>query len=376
MTTTRAFTFGHAIGIDPRELVNTCLSQIGDIPEEANLGFIYATDALATELEHILHLLKQATDITHWTGTLGIAICVTNHEIYDQPALAVMIGSFPEDTFLPLDNLTKSIDDFIQKQQQWIEANQPVFGVLQGDPTNPATPELVENLSDALNGGFFAGGLTSSQSLQLQVNGDIVTNGLSGVLFAPEVAVATDHTQGCVPIGPRRRVTRSDRNIIAELDNRPALQVLKEDVGEMLAHDLNRLGGFIFAGLPIKHSDTGDYMIRNLIGIDSERELLAIGEMIRPGDELMFCRRDGNAATEDMQRMLENLKTRTKGKKPRGGLYFSCLGRGRQQFGDDSEELKMITEVLGEFPLVGFFANGEIYHNRLYGFTGVLTLFL
>lgn len=372
----KSFLTGHAIGTGPRELVNTCLSQIGDIPEDANLGFIYATDALASELEHILHLLKQATGITHWTGTLGIAICATDREIYDQPALAVMIGSFAEDAFLPLDNLTKSVDGFIKKQENWIKTNQPVFGVLQGDPTNPATPDLMENLSDALNGGFFAGGLTSSQSLQLQVNGDIVTNGLSGVLFGSEVAVATDHTQGCVPIGPRRRITQSDRNIISELDNRPALQVLKEDVGEILAHDLNRLGGFIFAGLPIKHSDTGDYMIRNLIGIDTERQQLAIGEIIQTDDELMFCRRDGNAAVEDMLRMLENLKTRTNGKKPRGGLYFSCLGRGRHQFGDNSEELKMITEVLGEFPLVGFFANGEIYHNRLYGFTGVLTLFL
>lgn len=376
MTTSKAFPSGHAIGVDPRELVNTCLSQVGDIPAEANLGFIYATDALGHELKHILRLLKQATGIPHWTGTLGIAICVTDSEIYDQPALAIMIGSFPEDAFLPLDNLTKSVDGFIKKHSAWIEKNQPVFGILQGDPTNPATADLMENLSEALNGGFFAGGLTSSQSLQLQVNGDVVTNGLSGVLFSPDVNVATDHTQGCVPIGPRHRVTDSDRNIVIELDNRPALQVLKEDIGEILSHDLNRLGGFIFAGLPIKHSDTGDYMIRNLIGIDSERKQLAIGEIIQTDDEIMFCRRDGNTATKDMQHMLENLKARMKGKKPRGGLYFSCLGRGRHQFGEDSEELKMITEVLGEFPLVGFFANGEIYHNRLYGFTGVLTLFL
>ena len=50
--------------------------------------------------------------------------------------------------------------------------------------------------------------------------------------------------------------------------------------------------------------------------------------------------------------------------------------RGPNQFGDDSDELKMITKELGEFPLVGFFANGEISNNRLYGYTGVLTVFL
>jgi small ligand-binding sensory domain FIST len=61
---------------------------------------------------------------------------------------------------------------------------------------------------------------------------------------------------------------------------------------------------------------------------------------------------------------------------PRGGVYFSCLGRGQHMFGEHSEELRIIQQVLGDFPLVGFFANGEISHNRLYGYTGVLTLFL
>jgi small ligand-binding sensory domain FIST len=61
---------------------------------------------------------------------------------------------------------------------------------------------------------------------------------------------------------------------------------------------------------------------------------------------------------------------------PRGGIYYSCLGRGASLFGPDSSELKMIRDRLGDFPLVGFFCNGEISHNRLYGYTGVLTLFV
>jgi small ligand-binding sensory domain FIST len=76
-----------------------------------------------------------------------------------------------------------------------------------------------------------------------------------------------------------------------------------------------------------------------------------------------------------MLRMLSDLGKRAGGQ-IKAGLYYSCLGRGRNQFGDDSEELKMIRDLLGDFPLVGFFANGEISHNRLYGYTGVLTLFV
>ncbi|MDH5470405.1 MAG: FIST C-terminal domain-containing protein, partial [Gammaproteobacteria bacterium] len=126
---------------------------------------------------------------------------------------------------------------------------------------------------------------------------------------------------------------------------------------------------------PVPGSDTGDYLVRNLLGIDPEEKLLAVGDNLENGAQIMFCRRDGDAAREDMLRMLADLRKRAGGQ-IRGGVYYSCLGRGRYQFGEHSEELKMISEQLGEFPLVGFFANGEISHNRLYGYTGVLTLFI
>ena len=63
-------------------------------------------------------------------------------------------------------------------------------------------------------------------------------------------------------------------------------------------------------------------------------------------------------------------------REPKGAVYFSCLGRGASLFGESSEELRIIRDGLGEVPVVGFFCNGEISHNRLYGYTGVLTLFL
>jgi small ligand-binding sensory domain FIST len=111
------------------------------------------------------------------------------------------------------------------------------------------------------------------------------------------------------------------------------------------------------------------------MGIDTEGKRIAIGDLIHKGQKIQFCRRDGKTAWEDMQRMLDELKSRIDGT-PRGALYYSCLGRGEDLFGEDSAELKMIRDTLGEFPLVGFFANGEISNQRLYGYTGVLTLFV
>ena len=113
-----------------------------------------------------------------------------------------------------------------------------------------------------------------------------------------------------------------------------------------------------------------------LRGLDPDQGLIAVGDNLENQRQLMFCRRDGNSAREDMERMLDRLEKRTKERTIRGGVYITCLGRGRHQFGDNSEELKMISSRLGAFPLVGFFANGEIYNGRLYGYTGVLTLFL
>ena len=162
--------------------------------------------------------------------------------------------------------------------------------------------------------------------------------------------------------------------MLIELDGRPAFDVFREDIGEVMAQDLQRVAGYIFAGIPIRGSDTGDYMVRNLMGIDTEQGLVAIGDMVEPGGEVLFCRRDGNSAREDLLRMLADIRGRM-GDSPRGALYYSCLGRGRYQFGDNSEELGLIRDELGDIPLVGFFANGEIFHNRLYGYTGVLTVF-
>ena len=116
-------------------------------------------------------------------------------------------------------------------------------------------------------------------------------------------------------------------------------------------------------------------MVRNLAGIDATSRALAIAEWLEEGDQVMFCLRDAAAAEQDMGRMLAELEGALQAP-PRGGIYYTCLARGPNLLGADSAELKLIEQALGSFPLVGFFGNGEISHNRLYGYTGVLTLFL
>jgi small ligand-binding sensory domain FIST len=370
------FLYANAHGNSAGRLLESCLNELGEIPQSANLGFLYATDALAGDLKQLLLRLKTHAPQIDWVGSLGVGLCSTSSEFYDEPAIALMIGSFPADSYRLVPDIHNELTELEPALLEWWQQQISCFALLHGDPTNPQVTNLLSQLAEQAYTTFLNGGLTSSQSENYQLVNRVVSGGISGVLFNEKVEVLTDHTQGCSPIGPVHRLTDADRNVAFRIDNRPALEVLKEDIGEVLSRDLAQSAGYIFAALPIPGSDTGDYLVRNLIGIDEKNGLIAVGDYLDGKSQLMFCRRDGNSAREDMLRMLVRLKSRLGERQIRGGIYVSCLGRGRYQFGPNSEELKLIESELGELPLVGFFANGEIYNGRLYGYTGVLTLFV
>jgi small ligand-binding sensory domain FIST len=372
----QSFILGHTRCTDWQDGVAACLQQLGDIPGAANLGFLYVTDHHSDHLQAILQRLREATGVPHWTGTVGIGICAGGSEYHQQPAVAVMLGCFPEDSFQMLSFYGRAADHLPATWDPWLNRSPAHLAVLHGDPANGMLPELLKQLYAELPGGYLVGGLSSSHAGHPQIADELIEGGLSGVVFNNDVPVVTGLSQGCSPIAAQHTITDCDNNVINYIDQRPALDVFNEDIGEILARDLNRAAGYIFAGLPVSGSDTGDYLVRNLIGIDTGGKRIAIGDLLHPGQKIQFCRRDGKSAWEDMQRMLDDLNSRLRGVKPRGGLYYSCLGRGDSLFGDDSAEVGMIRTALGEFPLIGFFANGEIFNQRLYGYTGVLTLFL
>ena len=365
---TTPFKFAHAAHADWTQAAQACMNQLGAIPASATLGFLYVSDALAAELDAILAFFRSATAVPHWTGSVGVGVCATGAEYLQEPAMVVMLGEFEAADFSMLPLL---------KTPQDIDANplpDAYFAMVHGDPANSRMQELIEGLSARLSSGFVVGGLSSSEGETAQISDGVVSGGLSGVVFSERVKLATRLTQGVSPLGPRHRITASNKNVVGSLDHRPALDVMKEEIGEVLARDLRRAAGYIFVGLPVRGSDTGDYLVRNILGVDPQNHLVAVGEHVEPGDELLFCRRDQQSAEDDLLRMLGAIKAQLNAP-IRGGVYYSCLGRGQHMFGTPNRELGLIRDALGDFPLVGFFANGEISHNRLYGYTGVLTLF-
>ena len=370
----KPFKVAHATADDWAHATKACTDVVAGLADDATLGFVYVTDAFAEDMANILAYLRQKTGVKHWVGTVGMGICAGGNEYFDKPAIAIMLAALPEDDFRLFPSITEGADQLSDESRQWIGATSPVIGLVHADPAHEELTELIEDLA-ADTSAFLVGGLTSSRAAHHQVADRITGGGVSGVFFSPRIEVATGLSQGCLPIAQSHEISDCLDNVVIGLDGRRALDVFKEDIGEELAADMTQVSGVIHAALPIHGSDTGDYLVRNLVGIDPDRGWLAIAGQVEPGDRMVFVRRDPASAAQDLARMLGRLKKRL-GRPPRGGVYVSCIARGPNMFGDAGGEMAMIQSALGEFPLVGFYANGEISFNRLYAYTGVLMLFL
>ncbi|WP_419903449.1 FIST signal transduction protein [Kiloniella sp.] len=367
---------------------NEVILGIGDIPPEANLGFIYVSDVLVDDFSSILTYLRKKIGIENWSGTVGIGIAATAadqlgrvsaQEVYDNPGLAILVGAFPTGSFQVFESGQIETDEGVKLAvtgegvESWLDTNTPYLSVVHGDPRNYDLPLQLSSLAEGLET-YLVGGLSSSRSELPQVANHLTESTISGVFFNDNVPAITGLTQGCSPIGPKRKVSSVEGQQIFSIDGRSALEVMKQDIGELLSRDLSKIGGYIFIGFPVEGTDQDDYLVRNLMSIDTSDGSLNITEEVEVGQELFFCRRDNEAARNDLNRLLDDMRKRLPSP-PKAGLYYSCLGRGQALFGPNSEELTVIRQEFGDMPLVGFFANGEISHDRLYGYTGVLTLF-
>jgi small ligand-binding sensory domain FIST len=368
----------HARGEHWADITRQCLGAIGKV-EAGELGFVYVTDHLAQHLPAIVDQLRLVSGLENWIGTIGIGVLGQDGageaaEYFDEPAMSLMVLPVPPDSFRLLDPNPGGGSSRLRALSDWMAQAKPSVALVHGNPTNSHLPALVRQLSGTA-GLFLLGGFTSSRQGYLQVAGETGEAALSGALLTGAVELVTGLSQGCTPIGVQHIITEAEGDLIKSIDDRPALEVLKEEIGPLLSRDLNRIAGFIFAALPVSGSDTGDYLVRNITGIDQSRQWLAIGAEVAEGQPILFAKRDRASAEADFERMLLRLKSRIN-RPIKGGLYVSCVARGPNLFGPDAVETRMIAQHLGDFPLTGFFANGEISHDRFYAYTGVLTLFL
>ena len=357
------------------------------------LGFVYFTDHYVAHAEALLAELRRRWPAVSWVGSVGVGVCAGGAEYMDEPALVLMIGALASGGFEVYSGAHK---------MSRIDAHS---ALVHADPATPDLGELIDELSDRTASGYLFGGLASSRGSAVHIADGVWRGGLSGVAFSSDVALVSRVTQGCQPIGPVRQITSCERNIVLELDGKEAMNCLLRDLGVPEFDDpkaaLPRLRSTL-VGLTNQHDDVlarggqfgSDTRVRHLIGLDPARRAIAVAEMLHPGMRLAFCQRDAKAARRDLVRVCSEIRDEVETQAEatlfpaavgqgadeplrhiRGAIYVSCTGRGGAHFGGPSAELKIIQHALGDIPLVGFFAAGEIARHHLYSYTGVLTVF-
>ena len=390
-----------------------------DYASAPTLALLYITDHYAASAREILeHLGSELPLVTDWSGTVGVGIVSNNVEYWNEPALAVMLLEIPGDQYRVFSGVAPLGLGF--------EAH---TALVHADPETADLGELIEEMAQRTNTGYLFGGLTSSRgpAVQFAVGGNgnirgqgaasgVFSGGLSGVAFGPEVAMVSRVTQGCMPVSAVHEVSEADHNVVIALDDEPALDVLLRDLDVSLeqpqeALDVVRttLVGLVAAqdvaqdGPSTALRQTGnfgeDVLVRHIIGLDPGRRGVAVSERVAAGAQLVFCRRNVQAARADLTRICAEIREELEpqeqeletahalqasaleaaphpARRIAAAVYVSCTGRGGQHFGGPSAEMQLVRRALGDVPLVGFFAAGEIAHNHVYGYTGVLTVFM
>lgn len=381
------------------------------------LGLLYITDHYAEEAGDILgHLGAELREVTDWAGTVGVGIAATGVEYFDEPAMAVMLCDLSPDQYRVFNGVAP------------LPASSGVGGFLahtalvHADAATPDLGELIVEVAERTASGHVFGGISSSRSSSVQfalgssgtlsgqgAAGGVFHGGLSGVAFGPDVALISRVTQGAQPIDRQRRITAVEGNLVLELDGEPALDVLLDQLQLSLdrPQELIETLRLKLVGLTAAHASSGEgdqlnrlrgqfgdeVSVRHVIGLDPGRRGIALAAHPSADTILTFCERSPQAARADLVRMCTEIREELSpetvspglpeagqeavpaARHMVGAIYVSCSGRGGPHFGAPSAELQIVRRALGDVPLVGFFAGGEIANQQVYGYTGVLTVF-
>ncbi|MCK5374331.1 MAG: FIST C-terminal domain-containing protein [Alphaproteobacteria bacterium] len=443
------FASASASGTDWRDTSKAVLEQLDSIRTKNdgfNFGFLYISDYLADDAGSIYNLFKSVLKIDNWIGSIGMGVIGSGESLVDKPAISAMIGHFPDGSFcvFPKDksNIDFSqesaldkidielidiaegnreeqemafLDEDLERQgprylshdvvQQWLIENTPMLSVVHIDPLSPHNPqETLEDLELSTNS-FFVGGLTSSRSHHYQIANGLRNNAVCGAFFADNVPVATALSQGCSVIDGFHIVTKTDNNVILELNDRRALDVLQDTLRLLACKKLGKetvdfdssfstikssdhippefkslFRGQVHIGLPLNQSDQNDFLARNIAGIDVDEGSITLAETVETGQRLLFVERDNLNISSDLSKTLINLRNRIMAErgsfKPKAALYISCIAHGfSEQSSQSLSDISLIRDIIGDIPLCGFHAGGEINNARFYGYASVITLF-
>jgi len=359
---------------------------------EADLTVIFVSPHFRTQYRAIPQLLRDRMPVGMLLGCSGGGIIGGGKEVEQQPAFSLTAAHLPGVDLKTIQSDTMNLPDPDTAPSVWHEwlgvdpATNPDFIVL-ADPFSFRAEEFLAGMDFAYSRSAKVGGLASGAQAQggnaLYLDDKIHNGGLIGVALSGNIQLDTIVAQGCRPIGQPMNITKCDQYQLLEVDGQPPLEKLEAMVETLSEDDRKLLRTSLFLGIemnPMKEDPgKGDFLIRNLMGVDQETGSLSIGAPLREGQLVQFHLRDKIMSSEDLKVMLSKYQNNDGWQNAKGALLFSCLGRGEYLYGKPNHDSDMFKTEIGNIPLGGFFCNGEIgpvgQTTFLHGYTSSFGIF-
>lgn len=371
----------------------------------ADLGLIFISSAFASEYSRLMPLLAELLPVPALIGCGGGGVIGTNRsgfteEVEGSPAVSLSLARLPGVNVRTFHVGGEQLPDLDSPPDTWVDLlgvpaeEEPQFIIL-ADPFSAKINDLLQGLDYAYPGAPKVGGLAGgdgSRGAALFSNYRLYREGTVGVALSGNIVLETIVAQGCRPIGRPYRVTEGERNILLKLEEqtddngsvgavRSPLESLRELVQTLSEADRELAQHSLFVGLVSDEFkvllEPGDFLIRNLLGVDPKVGAIAIGDRVRPGQRIQFHLRDARTSAEDLEMLLERYRRSGSGRgtSSAGAVMFSCLGRGEGLYGEPNFDSRLFGQYLNNVPLSGFFCNGEIGpvggNTFLHGYTSV-----
>lgn len=383
----------------------------------ADLGFIFISSAFASEYPRLMPLLQERLPDIPLIGCSGAGVIAMTQndrprEIEGDAALSLTLAHLPGVKVHPFHLSSDALPDLDSPPNTWIDligvspADQPQF-VLLTDPAFNRINDLLQGLDFAYTGSTKVGGQSSGSfggaPGALFCNYRLYREGSVGVALSGNIVLEAIVAQGCRPIGQPYIVSEGERNILLALEAQTnsgsasvgggatvsqkgtPLEMLQDLIQSLSEEDRTLAQHSLFIGVAqseFKQTlEQGDFLIRQLIGVDPRAGAIAIGDRIRPGQRIQFHLRDAKASAEDLEALLERYQINhsVTATPPIGALMFACTGRGEGLYGEPNFDSQLFARYLPGTALSGFFCNGEIGpvggSTFLHGFTSVIGIF-
>jgi small ligand-binding sensory domain FIST len=339
---------------------------------EADVVFAFFTAHHRADAENWVENMWLELDPQVMVGCSAEGVIAADREIERAPGIALLVGQLPGVRLHPFhigaDDWRSMIVDPGEKLVERIAYGEQTRAILGfGDPFTTPLNQFLPLLDAHAPGVPLVGGMASSARQAgenvLIRNDQVLSDGFVGVSLAGAVDVETVVSQGCSPVGRTLVITRAHDNVIEQLGGKPALQALRDMVEEMTADQRAMLSQGLLVGRAIsEYRDSfgrGDFLVRNLMGVDQTSGAIALTDYVRAGQTVQFHVRDASTASEDLSQLLES--QRQPHRPPASAaLLFSCNGRGTRLFDAGCHDISAARAAMPETPVAGFFAAGEL----------------